>query len=48
MRIAIVGKYVELKDAYKSITESFIHAGIPNKVGVEQVWVERVEAPNLE
>ncbi|MCP4571903.1 MAG: CTP synthase [bacterium] len=40
VRIAIVGKYVELKDAYKSITESFIHAGIPNKVGVEQVWVD--------
>ena len=40
VRIAIVGKYVELKDAYKSITESFIHAGIPNKVAVEQVWVD--------
>jgi CTP synthase len=40
VRIAIVGKYVELKDAYKSITESFIHAGIPNHVGVEQVWVD--------
>jgi CTP synthase len=35
-----VGKYVELKDAYKSITESFVHAGIPNHVGVEQVWVD--------
>ena len=40
VRIAIVGKYVELKDAYKSITESFIHAGIPNHVGVEMVWVD--------
>ncbi|MFO7610676.1 MAG: CTP synthase [Candidatus Krumholzibacteriia bacterium] len=40
VRIAIVGKYVELKDAYKSITESFIHAGIPNHVAVEQVWVD--------
>jgi len=40
VRLAIVGKYVELKDAYKSITESFIHAGIPNKVRVEQVWVD--------
>jgi CTP synthase len=40
VRIAIVGKYIELKDAYKSITESFIHAGIPNHVGVEQVWVD--------
>ncbi len=40
VRIAIVGKYIELKDAYKSIIESFIHAGIPNHVGVEQVWVD--------
>ena len=40
VRIAIVGKYIELKDAYKSIIESFIHAGIPNKVGVEQVWID--------
>ena len=40
VRIAIVGKYTELKDAYKSIIESFIHAGIPNRVGVEQVWVD--------
>ena len=40
VRIAIVGKYIELKDAYKSITESFVHAGIPNHVGVDQVWVD--------
>ncbi|HOX26681.1 MAG TPA: CTP synthase [Candidatus Krumholzibacteria bacterium] len=40
VRIAIVGKYVELKDAYKSITESFVHAGIPNHVGVDQVWID--------
>jgi len=40
VRIAIVGKYIELKDAYKSITESFVHAGIPNHVGVDQIWVD--------
>ncbi len=40
VKIAIVGKYVELKDAYKSIIESFIHAGIPNRVHVEQVWID--------
>ena len=27
VKIGLVGKYTELKDAYKSITESFIHAG---------------------
>ena len=40
VRIAIVGKYIELKDAYKSIIESFIHAGIPHHVRVEQVWID--------
>ncbi len=40
VKIAIVGKYIELKDAYKSIIEAFIHAGIPNRVGVEQVWID--------
>ncbi len=33
--IALVGKYVELPDAYKSIQESFIHAGVVNKVKVK-------------
>ncbi len=40
VKIAIVGKYVELKDAYKSIIESFVHAGIPNRCHVEHVWVD--------
>ncbi len=48
VRIAIVGKYVELKDAYKSIIESFIHAGIPNHVGVDQVWVDSEDLENSE
>ncbi len=50
VRIAIVGKYIELKDAYKSISEAFIHAGIPNQVGVEQVWVdsESLEGPDAD
>jgi len=49
VRIAIVGKYIELKDAYKSIIESFIHAGIPHHVKVEQVWVdsESLEADDV-
>lgn len=38
--IAICGKYVQLKDAYKSIIESFIHAGAPNDAKVELRWVE--------
>ncbi len=46
VRIAIVGKYIELKDAYKSITEAFIHAGIPNHVGVDQVWIDSESLEN--
>ncbi len=49
LKIAVVGKYIELKDAYKSIIEAFIHAGIPNRVGVEQVWIdsESLEADDV-
>lgn len=39
VRIAICGKYINLKDAYKSIMESFIHAGVPNDTHVELVWI---------
>jgi CTP synthase len=37
--IAICGKYVTLPDAYKSIIEAFIHAGIENNVRVNLKWV---------
>jgi CTP synthase len=37
--IAICGKYVTLPDAYKSIIESFVHAGIENYVKVKLKWV---------
>ena len=39
IKIALVGKYVELPDAYKSITESFIHAGSVNNVKIKIKWV---------
>lgn len=39
VRIALVGKYVELKDAYKSIAEAFNHAGAAKEVKVEIDWV---------
>ncbi len=38
--IAIVGKYVELKEAYKSLTESLAHGGIANNVRVNLDWVD--------
>lgn len=37
--IGICGKYVTLPDAYKSIIESFVHAGIENDVRVNLKWV---------
>ncbi len=42
VRIALVGKYIELKDAYKSIYEAFIHAGAANecKVRVDPIHSE--------
>ena len=39
VRIALVGKYTGLKDAYKSIIEAFVHAGVTNGVRVEIDWV---------
>jgi CTP synthase len=43
VRIAIVGKYTHLHDAYKSITEAFVHAGAAHDARVELVWVESGE-----
>lgn len=45
VNIALVGKYVELKDSYKSILESIIHAGAMNecKVKVDCIHSERLE-----
>ena len=40
MRIAVVGKYIELQDAYKSIYEAFVHAGASNDVKVEIIRVD--------
>ncbi|WP_028950424.1 CTP synthase [Sulfurihydrogenibium subterraneum] len=48
--IGIVGKYVELKDAYKSINEALIHAQIPNKVKVNIHWInsEKINQENYQ
>ncbi len=37
--IGLIGKYVELKDSYKSISESFIHAGVTNDTKVKVKWI---------
>jgi CTP synthase len=50
VNIALVGKYVELPDAYKSINEAFIHAGAANecKVKVTYVHSELITEGSLE
>jgi CTP synthase len=50
VKIALVGKYVELQDAYKSIYEAFVHAGAANetKVNVEYVHSEKITDENAQ
>ena len=40
INIAVCGKYVSLADAYKSIMESFVHAGVANNVQVDLTWID--------
>ena len=40
VKIAVVGKYTDLKDAYKSLIEALTHGGIANRVKVEIAWLE--------
>ena len=43
VRIGVVGKYIELNDAYKSVYEAVIHGGVANDCGVEIVKVDSEE-----
>lgn len=49
INIGLIGKYVELQDAYKSILESFVHAGAMNevKVQVTPIHSEYITAENV-
>jgi len=46
VNIALVGKYVELQDAYKSIIESFVHAGAANECKVNIKWFQSENISN--
>ena len=48
VRIAVVGKYTEYADSYKSVLESLIHGGIANDVGVEVNWISSEAFTNRE
>jgi CTP synthase len=39
VRVAVVGKYTEFVDSYKSVQEALIHGGIANDVGVDIAWL---------
>jgi len=45
IRIGVVGKYIELQDAYKSVYEAISHGGIANDCGLD---IQRVDAEDLE
>lgn len=49
VKIGLVGKYIELKDSYKSIVESFVHAGAANECEVELEWIhsDNITAANV-
>ena len=40
VKIAVVGKYTDLQDAYKSLGEALVHGGLANRVRVELQWIE--------
>ncbi len=48
--IGLIGKYVELQDSYKSILESFIHAGAANevRVNIESIHSEYINEKNID
>ena len=50
IKVALIGKYVELHDAYKSISEALIHAGATNECRVNVEWIhsEKINEENIE
>lgn len=50
VKIGLIGKYVELKDSYKSIAEALDHAGANQQTGVELDWIhsEQINERNIE
>src|SRR6185312_15870338 len=40
VRIAVVGKYIQVKDSYKSLSEALTHGGLANNVKVHMDWID--------
>lgn len=47
VKIALVGKYISLKDSYKSVVEALTHGGIANSTKVKILWIDS-ERPSLD
>lgn len=43
VKIGIVGKYVDLKESYKSLNEALVHAGVANDAKIEMVYIDAEE-----
>lgn len=48
VRIGLCGKYTELPDAYKSVLEAFVHAGVENDARVSVKWISTGELKTVE
>jgi len=48
VRIGVVGKYVQLEDAYKSLREALVHGGLPHNLKTVIEWVEAEEIDTVE
>ncbi len=48
IEIGIIGKYVQLKDAYKSLIEALNHSGFSNKYKIKIIWIDSSEKKQLE
>ncbi len=48
LEIALVGKYVELPDAYLSVRESLIHAGVEHQAGIKMRWLQSDDMESLD
>ncbi|GJQ62768.1 MAG: CTP synthase [Melioribacteraceae bacterium] len=46
VKIAVIGKYTDFRDAYKSISEAFVHAGAENDVKVDDTYIAAEDLEN--
>ena len=47
VNIGIIGKYIDLKDAYKSLSEALYHSGIHNSTEIKIIWINAEKSINV-